>query len=278
MLSLKLPSSGAGGAAAWGADPDPGPHDPLPSDQALLFGAAQTAMLFDGMAGFLFVVKDCDGRYVSFNTSLTQRLGCQSGEGALRGRTAVELWPDDLSSRYRSQDEWVLQRQAPLLYQLDPILLPGGQPGWAVTHKYPLCSERGHLAGILCLSRDVPGLPRDADDQRLIQSIDRMSKHCSERISVSELAAQSGLTQSRFAALVRRIYGVSPMEFIIANRVRSACERLLRSQDPMLEVALTCGFYDQAQFSRQFRRVVGMSPSAYRQQGSAQPLWPSPFG
>ncbi|MDT8997776.1 AraC family transcriptional regulator [Paucibacter sp. APW11] len=252
-----------------------GPFDAAPAaEQALLFGAAQTAMLFDGIAGFLFVVKDRSGRYVSFNASLLQRLGLHGDEQRLRGRTAVELWPGDLSNRYRLQDEWVIERQVPLLYQLDPILLPGGKPGWCVTHKYPLCSEQGRLLGILCLSRDVPGLAREREDEALMQAVDRMSKCSAERLLISELADLAGLSQARFASRVRRIYGVSPMEFIQRNRVRAACAMLLHGDEPLLQVALACGFYDQAQFSRQFRRIVGMVPSAYRQLGAGAAVSP----
>ena len=240
------------------------------TEQALLFGAAQTAMLFEGLAGFLFVVKDRAGRYVSFNASLLQRLGLPQ-DAALRGRTVTELWPHTLSCRYRAQDEWVLSRRSPLLYQLDPILLPGGSAGWCVTHKYPLCSAGGQLHGILCLSKDVPGLRRNTDDAALVEAVDAMTKTCERRHSVAQLADMAGLSQARFSALVRRVFGMSPQEFIVRHRVRAACALLRQDGESLLDVALSCGFYDQAQFSRQFRRVVGMAPSAYRRQWLAQP-------
>ncbi|MBB2485931.1 AraC family transcriptional regulator [Mitsuaria sp. WAJ17] len=239
------------------------------TEQALLFGAAQTAMLFEGLAGFLFVVKDRAGRYVSFNASLLQRLGLPQ-DASLHGRTVTELWPDALSSRYMAQDEWVLSRRSPLLYQLDPILLPGGSAGWCVTHKYPLCSAGGQMHGILCLSKDVPGLRRDADDAALVEAVDAMTKTCERRHSVAQLAGMAGLSQARFSALVRRVFGMSPQEFIVRHRVRAACALLRQDGESLMDVALGCGFYDQAQFSRQFRRVVGMAPSAYRRQWTTQ--------
>ncbi|HLO93255.1 MAG TPA: helix-turn-helix domain-containing protein [Burkholderiaceae bacterium] len=246
------------------------------TEQALLFGAAQTAMLFEGLAGFLFVVKDRAGRYVSFNASLLQRLGLPQ-DAALRGRTVTELWPDALSSRYLAQDEWVLSRCSPLLYQLDPILLPGGSAGWCVTHKYPLCSVGGQLHGILCLSKDVPGLRRDAGDAALVEAVDAMTTTCERRHSVAQLAGMAGLSRVRFSALVRRVFGMSPLEFIVRHRVRAACTLLRQDEESLLDVALGCGFYDQAQFSRQFRRVVGMAPSAYRRQWALQTAEPVPW-
>ncbi|MCV2419301.1 AraC family transcriptional regulator [Paucibacter sp. DJ2R-2] len=240
---------------------------PSAAEQALLFGAAQTALLFDGVPGYLFVVKDRAGRYVSFNQSLQQRLGLNPDE-KLHGRRAAELWPADLAVRYREQDDWVLARQQPLLYQLDPILLPDRQAGWCVTHKYPLCSREGELAGLLCLSRDVPGVPRGEAEAGLVQAVDRMTKHSERRVLLSELAEEAGLSPERLSALVKRIYGLSPMAFILRSRVRAACALLRGSQEPLLDVALACGFYDQAQFSRQFKSIVGMAPSSYRQQAA----------
>lgn len=247
------------------------------TEQALLFGAAQTAMLFEGLAGFLFVVKDRAGRYVSFNASLLQRLGLPQ-DARLRGRTVTELWPETLSCRYRAQDEWVLSRRSPLLYQLDPILLPGGGAGWCVTHKYPLCSAGGQLHGILCLSKDVPGLRRDEGDGALVEAVDAMTKTCERRHTVAQLASMAGLGQARFSALVRRVFGMSPQEFIVRHRVRAACALLRQDGESLMDVALGCGFYDQAQFSRQFRRIVGMAPSAYRRLWVSHPTglmpWP----
>lgn len=239
------------------------------ADQALLFGAAQTAMLLDDSPSFLFVVKDVQGRYVSFNTSLMCRLGVSRPED-LRDRLASAIWPADLARRFAEQDAWIRQHQQPLLHQLDPILLPDRRPGWCVTHKYPLHSGSGQLLGILCMSRDVMGVPRTAAEAGLILAADLMTKHSEQKLTVADLAALAGMGSARFSSLVRRIYGQSPMDFIVRNRVRAACMRLRAGKEALLDVALACGFYDQAQFSRQFKRVTGMVPSNYRQ-SVAQP-------
>jgi AraC-like DNA-binding protein len=233
-------------------------------ERALLMGAAQTAMLFDDAPGFIYVVKDARGRYVSFNASLTQRLQVAPNQHLQHCR-ATELWPADLAQRFEAQDHWVRQQQTPLLHQLDPIVLPDLSAGWCVTHKFPLHAQGGRLVGLLCLSRDVPGLRRTPGDEGLMRAVDQMTKHCELRLQVSELAALAGMSPARFAALIRRIYGLSPMGFVVRNRIKRACLQLRHSQDSLLQVALSAGFYDQAQFSRQFKREMGMVPSTYRQ-------------
>jgi len=245
------------------------PDDDLES-QALLRGAAQTAMLFDGVPGLLFVVKDNAGRYVSFNASLVRRLGRRE-PGRLQGQPARALWPAELARRYEHQDDWVAAHRQPLLQQLDPILLAEGLPGWAVTHKFPLLNARGEQRGLLSLSRDIAGLARAAVDEGLVEAVDRMTKQSEGRLTVAELSELAGLRPASFARLMRRIYGMGPMEFIVHNRVRFAAQRLHAGAECLSEVALGCGFYDQAQFCRQFRRVMGLSPSQYREQARQAP-------
>ncbi|MFO1252320.1 MAG: AraC family transcriptional regulator [Inhella sp.] len=247
--------------------------DLLPADdleaQALLRGAAQTALLFDGVPGLLFVVKDDAGRYVSFNASLARRLGRRAPE-RLQGLPARSLWPAELARRYELQDEWVATHRQPLLQQLDPILLAEGLPGWAVTHKYPLLNARGEQCGLLSLSRDIEGLARAAVDEGLVEAVDRMTKASETRLTVAGLSQLAGLRPASFARLVRRIFGMGPMEFIVHNRVRAAALRL-QGDESLAEIALGCGFYDQAQFCRQFRRVMGLAPSQYREQARRAP-------
>lgn len=243
--------------------PSGDPHHRQHILQALIQGAAQTALLFDGMPGFVFVLKDEGGRYLSFNPQLPARLGRRHATD-LQGRTASDLWPPALAQRYVEQDGWVMAHGRPLLFQLDPIVLSGGVPGWCVTHKYPLVDVAGDARGILCLSRDVTGLAREGEGHGLMNAADLMSKHPQLRHSVPELAATAGVSTARFAQLIRRIYGQSPLEFIHAQRLRMACDMLLHTSERLGEVALACGFYDQAQFSRQFRRWLGASPSEFR--------------
>ena len=58
--------------------------------------------------------------------------------------------------------------------------------------------------------------------------------------------------------------GVPPHRFVSERRLEYA-KRLIESGDaPFSELALACRFSSQANFSRAFRRVVGMSPGTYR--------------
>lgn len=59
-------------------------------------------------------------------------------------------------------------------------------------------------------------------------------------------------------------FGVSPGEFVARVRMSSAATSLRETRRPIGEISRELGFFDQAHFSRSFRRSFGMSPREYR--------------
>jgi AraC-like DNA-binding protein len=72
------------------------------------------------------------------------------------------------------------------------------------------------------------------------------------------------MTAARFARVIKRIHGISPMQLITKTRITVGC-RLLRETDASVaQIALDCGFSDHSAFTRAFRAVTGMSPTEHR--------------
>lgn len=92
-----------------------------------------------------------------------------------------------------------------------------------------------------------------------------------EPLTVQSLLRQLGDVSQRLLNLrFRKSVGSSPHQEILHSRVMRA-QRLLRStRMPQQQIALTCGFYDAAQFSRHFHRISGKTPSQYRKDAEAQ--------
>lgn len=82
---------------------------------------------------------------------------------------------------------------------------------------------------------------------------------------LGELAHAAGLSVPHFCALFRRQTGYAPVDFLIRQRVRRACRLLDTTEETIAVVATQAGFEDPYYFSRCFRRVMGVSPRAYRQ-------------
>ncbi|PZM08008.1 helix-turn-helix domain-containing protein [Rhizobium tubonense] len=84
------------------------------------------------------------------------------------------------------------------------------------------------------------------------------------QISLNDLAELVSLSTSYFSSAFKASFGVSPHNYVVAQRVEFAKKRMLFSDTPLCEIALDCGLADQAHLSRVFRRVTGMTPSAWR--------------
>jgi AraC-like DNA-binding protein len=81
--------------------------------------------------------------------------------------------------------------------------------------------------------------------------------------SLAELASLAGLHPHHLVRAFGARYGVPPHRYRRLLRIELAKQRLSRG-DPLSDVALATGFYDQSHFGRHFRRVVGTSPGRYR--------------
>ena len=94
--------------------------------------------------------------------------------------------------------------------------------------------------------------------------LDYVARNFGKPILVEDLARESALSPSHFAQLFKRTIGLSPMQFVMAYRVEQARKKLAERETPLIDIAMSCGFSDQAHFSRQFKNIQGETPSGYR--------------
>jgi AraC family transcriptional regulator len=85
------------------------------------------------------------------------------------------------------------------------------------------------------------------------------------RVSLAELAALAGLSQSHFLRQFRLATGVTPHRFVVQERVSRALHLLSKTDMPASEVALSCGFSSQSHLGFAFRDIVGVTPRQFRQ-------------
>lgn len=89
-----------------------------------------------------------------------------------------------------------------------------------------------------------------------------LDERWAENVSLGELAAHAGLSRHRLVHAFRDRVGLPPHAYQISRRVREA-QRLIRAGASLAEIALDCGFYDQAHLTRTFRGIVGVPPGRY---------------
>jgi AraC family transcriptional regulator len=119
-----------------------------------------------------------------------------------------------------------------------------------------------HVSAPRRLERGRDGvLPRG----RLRAVVEYIEEHLDGCPTLAQLAAVVRLNPYHFARQFKAATGLPPHQYVILRRVERAKQLLQAGTDLSLaEVALRAGFSDQSQFSRHFKRLVGVTPGQFR--------------
>ena len=120
---------------------------------------------------------------------------------------------------------------------------------------------------LVCLYRIKPELVltdenRNTEIVRKLQA--KFEKDYSEHFSLSELALRYHISESHLSHIFKNVTGYAPIEYLMSCRL-SAAKNLLSSSDKSIkEIIDLCGFSDESNFSRTFKKKVGMTPTEFR--------------
>lgn len=164
----------------------------------------------------------------------------------------------DLLPRFGAQD--------PVVRQIAGLLVAEAAAGGGTGRLYAE-SLAAHLTGSYSGADSRPsgeerlgGLPASA----LKGTTDYVGDHLAEDLRLEDLAREANLSPYHFARLFKLSTGLSPHQYVIERRVEEA-KVLLRGTDLTVgEIALAVGFVNQSHFARQFKRLTGATPSAFR--------------
>lgn len=106
-------------------------------------------------------------------------------------------------------------------------------------------------------------LPVD-DDDRLVNDVVARVEGDPTLVRVDDLARSFALGERTLQRLTRDRIGVSPKWLIQRRRLHDAAERLKSGPVDLAQLALDLGYVDQAHFTRDWSRVTGSPPGAYR--------------
>jgi AraC family transcriptional regulator len=106
--------------------------------------------------------------------------------------------------------------------------------------------------------------PSWRDQRRVAQALRRIEVDFRERLSLAALAREAATSPYHFLRIFRHVLGMTPHQFVLRTRLNRAAVWLRGSRESIAAIALEAGFDDLSTFNRRFRRVMGVSPSAYR--------------
>lgn len=152
-----------------------------------------------------------------------------------------------------------------MVNRVEVILDSSGHLVWVSTNKLPLFDRAGKIVGLMGTTRV---LSRSTDlpvgFRSFAVAITYVQEHLHEDIRMNDLAALTHLSPSQFRKRFRALFHLSPREFVLRTRLQTAAQRLSMTRDPIIYIALDCGFASQSYFTAQFRAFFGISPNKYR--------------
>lgn len=120
---------------------------------------------------------------------------------------------------------------------------------------------------------EPPPAAPSAEDRDVLARIDSImltqNLYRDENLNLTRLARRAGIPARRISGAINRLTAKNVSQYVNDYRITEAC-RLLRDTDhPVTAVIFESGFQTKSNFNREFRRVTGLSPVAWREKNAA---------
>jgi AraC-like DNA-binding protein len=111
--------------------------------------------------------------------------------------------------------------------------------------------------------------PQRLRDLKLLRRVrDRMDREYAQPLDVEALARGVNMSAGHLSRQFKLAYGESPYSYLMTRRIERAMALLRRGDMTVTEVCFAVGCSSLGTFSTRFTELVGMSPSAYRDQAT----------
>lgn len=180
------------------------------------------------------------------------------------GKTDYDFSPDFLANAFVKDDQHVFERGEGIYNKVELVPVENSLD-WLTTTKIPIYSRDESiigLAGVVRRTQDSDPLCRVNPVVHRI--VDYIGENHPGKISVADMATQTGISESTVERLFRKTFGISPMRYVKKVRLHAACKALRTTQTAAAVIALECGFNDPTCMSRAFREELKISPREYR--------------
>ncbi len=244
--------------------------------------------------------RDSPRRLGSFALVYSLQGGCtywdeRNGNRVIRAGDLIFLYPEiahNYGAHARGQwDEFFIMFEGPLfdlwrakgyldpknpIHHLEPVsywlrrfescLATSGSIGKSAALRQ-VCNLQMLLAEILCLENRPAG--ETARPDWLDRACSLLNDRSMSPLPSGKLARTLGVSVETFRKKFTQIMGISPSRYRVARTIDHACTLLVESELSGKEIARQLDFSDEYHFSRRFKQVTGLSPTAFRNQFAA---------
>lgn len=231
---------------------------------ASLDASSRQLGLFGHIGDISYFIKDRAGRYMAANEAFVHLMGCRRVDEIL-GRTDYELMATIIADSCRMDDEQVMTTGELIINKAELVPHNVLSVGWYATTKLPLRDRSGRIVGVEGMTREFKAASGAAGPYpELSTVIDFVEQHYAQRFTVADLARRAGLTVRTLERLFSRRFSMTPFAYVKRVRLNAACRMLSQSALPIAQIAADCGFCDQSYMTKEFGRLLRVTPQIYR--------------
>lgn len=100
--------------------------------------------------------------------------------------------------------------------------------------------------------------------EMILSASNFIAEHCTENITIDDMASAAGFSKSHFTKLFKQFAGVTCYDYLIKQRISHATTLLADPDLPITYITAQSGFNSLTTFNRVFKAEKGYTPSAYR--------------
>lgn len=226
--------------------------------------------IFDYLTDILVFIKDKEGKFLNANTCFLNTFGLKDKSDVI-GKTDEEVFGQKLAEVYTYGDKKILNGELSVFHKEESLYtLNSTYTTKYLTTKYPVKDNNGKVFAVIGISRDALNL-REATrtSNQLKKALDYIDENYMNDIKITTLSEMSNMSDSTFLRTFKRDFSLTPKRYIISRRLKKVAELLSTSDKAFCEISILCGFSDQSHMTREFKRVTGITPSAYQRKMQA---------
>lgn len=222
------------------------------------------APLLQTLPNVVFFIKNTHAEYCFANDTLLRRLN-QKTLKDIEGKTSEQVFMTEWGKIYTEQDKTVISTGKSISNQLELHAYTSGELGWCITNKMPIYDTQNRIIAMMGVSIDIetnhnnnPSL-----NKKIILINQYIDENLEHLIKMQDLESISGLSTAKIERYFKKLFQVTPSQYIQKKRIERAIE-LLNQSYSITDISNRCGYSDHSAFTRQFKQVIGLSPSEFK--------------
>jgi AraC-like DNA-binding protein len=225
---------------------------------------------FEHIGDICMFIKDTKSRLISCNENMLRLFGKNTIQ-EIHGKTGFDFFPSDIASPFIEDDRKVLQSGKTLQDKIELNISENGTISWYSTTKIPLRNKLGDTIGLLGLTKKIKNADIELHPfRKMVGVINHLEKHYKDEVDIEHLANLSRLSKSQFHRSFKKLFRMTPLQFVLKIRLQSSLKLLKNTLLNISEVAFESGFNDQNYFARCFSKTFKCTPTEYRKKFESQ--------